>query len=264
MNIEKIWTVSFSPTRTSKKSIEALASGITGIPRETIDLTYPGATPRHRFGPHELVIIGVPVYAGRVAPLAVKRLAAITGDGTPAVIAVTYGNRAYEDALVELRDIARQASLLPVAACAFIGEHSYSSPATPIAPGRPDNEDLTTAASFGARIAPKLEPLASVDATTCPQIPGAIPYKDGVGLLPCPALHEDACTRCAVCLDACPTGAISLETSISIDKERCILCCACVKSCPEDALFIAAQPLNDKRRALSEQLVERKEPELFL
>ena len=150
MKINKIWLISFSPTRTSKRIIDAIASGIRDIPCESIDLTYPDRfSKKVHFAADELVIIGVPVYAGRVAPLAVKRLESIAGDHTPAVIIVTYGNREFEDALIELRDIAMGAGFTPLAACSFIGEHSFSGTATPIGAGRPDFLDLAAAEEFG-------------------------------------------------------------------------------------------------------------------
>ena len=43
-----------------------------------------------------LAIIVVPVYGGRVAPLAMERLQYIRGVDTPTVLVVVYGNRAYE------------------------------------------------------------------------------------------------------------------------------------------------------------------------
>ena len=125
-----------------------------------------------------MAIIGVPVYAGRVAPLAVKRLAAIQGNNTPAVIVVTYGNREFEDALIELRDITEKAAFSPLAACTFIGEHSFSGSKTPIAAARPDSVDLATAEAFGVKILARLAALEDVKAETSLDVPGDIPYKD--------------------------------------------------------------------------------------
>ncbi len=156
MKISRVWTVSFSPTGTSKKTIDAIASSISGGEQASLDLTYPLAADEQSFGADELVVIGVPVYAGRVAPLAVQRLEKIQGNTTPAVLVVLYGNRDYEDALIELRDIARAASFVPVAASAFVGEHSYSAPEMPIAQGRPDQDDLDSASAFGSRISEKI------------------------------------------------------------------------------------------------------------
>jgi ferredoxin len=265
MKIKKIWLISFSPTRTSQKVVAAIASGIRGIVSETIDLTSPARISTMRFGPDELVIIGVPVYAGRVAPLAVKRLATVQGDNTPAVIVATYGNRAFEDALVELLDIVLNVSFRPVAACTFIGEHSFSGSSTPIAAGRPDSEDLAKAEAFGKKISDKLASLKGPENAHCPNVPGNIPYKEGAGPLPfTPLLLESACTQCAACLPVCPTGAISLATKIDIDRDTCIFCCACIKACPENALLIDADPLKQKQQWLFEHCAERKEPELFL
>jgi ferredoxin len=265
MKIKKIWLISFSPTGTSRSVVNAIVSGIRGIPFENIDLTSPGMAPAMQFGSDELVIIGVPVYAGRVAPLAVKRLGMLRGDNTPAVIVVAYGNRAFEDALIELRDIALQAAFRPIAACTFIGEHSFSGPETPIAAGRPDSMDLATAEAFGMKISEKLAALDDPETAYCPKVPGNSPYKEGMGPLPfAPGLVESACTQCAACLPVCPTRAISLETTIEVDHNLCIFCCACIKVCPEDALIIDADPIKQKRQWLFEHCTERKKPELYL
>ncbi len=266
MKIKKIWLVSFSPTRTSKRVIDAIASGIRDIPCETLDLTYPDESSKMvHFAADELVIFGVPVYAGRVAPLAVKRLAAIEGNCTPAVIVVTYGNRAFEDALIELKDIAEGAAFSPLAACAFIGEHSFSGNNTPIAADRPDSMDLTTAAAFGTKIMAKLATIENPATEHHLQVPGKSPYKEGMGFLPfTPVVIRSKCTQCAACIPTCPTGAISFASEIEVDQNLCIFCCACVKNCPENAMEIDAEPIKEKRQWLFEHCIERKEPELYL
>ena len=265
MDLKKIWLISFSPTRTSKHAVEAIASSFPGIPLENTDLTYPDTVAARHFAADELVIIGVPVYAGRVAPLAVKRLGMLQGSNTPAVIIVTYGNRDFEDALLELNDIALQAAFVPVAACTFIGEHSFSGPETPIAAGRPDSVDLATAKAFGVKISEKLAKLEEPGIIHCPEVPGKRPYKEGMGSLPfTPGILESRCTQCAACLPICPTSAISLESRIEVDRDLCIFCCACIKVCPEDALQIDAEPLKQKRQWLYEHCAVRREPELYL
>lgn len=50
----------------------------------------------------------MPVYAGRVPALAVERLKSIKTSGVKCVIVAVYGNRAYEDALVEMQDVATE------------------------------------------------------------------------------------------------------------------------------------------------------------
>lgn len=85
-----------------------------------------------------VAVIAAPVYGGHAAPTAVKRLETLRGEGTPAVVVAVYGNRAFEKAVAELAELAVRQGFVPVAAGAFVGEHSYSTPETPVAAGRPD------------------------------------------------------------------------------------------------------------------------------
>ena len=158
MKCPSVKLIYFSPTRTTKKIVEAIAQGA-GINRiEHLDLTPPEArTGAAMEIEGQLTIIGVPVYAGRVALEATQRLRRLKVRQAPAVVVVLYGNRAYEDALLELKDLAVEFGFIPVAAGAFIGEHSYDNKDTPIAPGRPDREDLKKASDFGRLIRRKLE-----------------------------------------------------------------------------------------------------------
>ena len=66
---------------------------------------------------------------------------------------VCYGNRNFDDSLVELRDLLEADGFRTVAAGAFIGEHSFS---TTLAAGRPDQTDLERAARFADGILEKL------------------------------------------------------------------------------------------------------------
>ena len=69
----------------------------------------------------ELCVIAVPVYGGRVAATALQRLQRLKGNGSSAILVVVYGNRDYEDALLELRDTTVQLGFVPLTAGAFIG-----------------------------------------------------------------------------------------------------------------------------------------------
>ena len=81
----------------------------------------------------ELLVVGVPVYMGRVPELLMEWLHAVKASGSPAVSVVVYGNRAFEDSLIELEDILTERGCISIAGAAYIGEHSFSSPETPIA-----------------------------------------------------------------------------------------------------------------------------------
>lgn len=264
MNINNVWTLFFSPTGTSRIIVDAIAASIPGVKRFSVDLTYQGTENIKPFQADELVVIGVPVYAGRVAPLAVQRLKGIKGKNTPVVLVVLYGNREYEDALVELRDIAIAASLLPVGAAALVGEHSFSNQQMPTAQGRPDHADLASAASFGRDIVNKIDKVHDLNSLSGLHVPGNIPYKESMGSIPVtPKVDPTVCTLCGLCVSSCPGGAIVIDENLVMDVSKCIFCCACIKTCPEEAVFIDAPLLLEKRQWLHENCAHRKEPELY-
>ncbi len=258
--------ICFSPTGSTRKVLESIAQG-TGIGRlERIDLTPPAAAERRPPELREtLAIIGCPVYGGRVPVDAVSRLRGIEGNGAPAAVVVVYGNRAYEDALVELRDLARERGFRPVAAAAFIGEHSFSTADAPIAAGRPDAEDLRRAAEFGRMLAGKTGKLRSLQDEPPVTVPGNIPYKERGGLSNiAPVTEEAVCTRCGECVPVCPTAAIPAEDPLTTDTKACIRCCACIKVCPVGARRMDDPGIRQIAERLSVNCSARKEPEIYL
>jgi NAD-dependent dihydropyrimidine dehydrogenase PreA subunit/flavodoxin len=266
MNIKSAGLIYFSPTQTTRKVVEGILQGLQVAKLHHIDLTPSDAeTQKLSECIGDLALIGSPVYAGRLPAVMLSRFRRLKGNGTPAVIVVVYGNRAYEDALLELRDIALEAGFKPVAAGAFIGEHSYSSNEVPIVAGRPDAEDLGKAEGFGKMIREKMAKIRTIDQINPLQVPGNFPYKElkmlsGIA----PAIDETICTTCKMCISACPTAAIHADNPALTDKDSCIRCCACVKICPA-----CARTLDDPRiKQLAEQLnmncSNPKEPELYL
>ena len=128
MNIESVKLVYFSPTGTTKAVVRAIAHGISHENVEELDITRPAARIQPlQTSEKELLIVGVPVYMGRVPALLTDWLHAIRAHNTPAVCVVVYGNRTHEDALLELKDILAKDGCVPVAGGAWIGEHSFSS-----------------------------------------------------------------------------------------------------------------------------------------
>ena len=129
MGISKTYLITFSPTGTSRKIGEAIAKAIS--PQyETIDLTRP-ATIVKTIPADSIVVFSAPVYGGHVAKTAAKRFEKITSNGANAVAVVVYGNRDYEKSLEEAGHLLRGNGFKVTAGATFIGEHSYSTPATP-------------------------------------------------------------------------------------------------------------------------------------
>lgn len=250
--------VFFSPTHTSAKTARAIGEGIGMGRRIEIDLTTDQSDNIIEIK-DSVAVIAVPVYAGRVAPIALRRLKRLRGNNAPAILVAVYGNRDYEDALVELRDETMRLGFTPLAAGAFIGEHSYSRPGMPIAEGRPDTTDLLAATQFGKDCLAKLE---KSDALTPFPIKGNVPYRLVGPSTPAAPVCTEACFACGECIEICPTHAITLDKEGKIETEvnLCIKCCACVKECPNNARIFDT-PYTPM---LHQKCAERRNPELFL
>ena len=216
----------------------------------------------------DIVIIGAPVYAGRIPLVTIQRLEKITVKGIPAVVVVLYGNRDYEDALLELINLSRSCGFHPVAAGAFIGEHSFATGTYPIEMGRPDQNDLALAENFGAKVAQKLLFKDFSPAKNELPVPGNHPYKKrppAHGQSPITQADQaDLCTLCGTCAGVVPTQIIEVTDTVTTDQSGCIACCACIKNCPTQARIYTASAINEKAQWLHENFSERKSPEIFI
>ncbi|MDB5307523.1 MAG: ubiquinone oxidoreductase 20 kDa subunit [Gemmataceae bacterium] len=69
-----------------------------------------------------------------------------------------------------------------------------------------------------------------------------IPYPIELPVLPdrlrgMPAVDSSKCREgCRACAEACPTDAITVDGTVSIDLGRCLFCTDCVSACPEGAI----------------------------
>ena len=266
MRIDSLKLIYFSPTETTRKLVSAIAQGFPSAQVDHLNLTMPeSASSDFANSSDGLAIIGMPVYGGRLPAEAVARLRRIHGNSTPAVVVVLYGNRAYDDALIELRDLAVELGFLPIAAGAFVGEHSFSDENTLIAHRRPDQEDLMRAAEFGAAVRARLDDISSLEEAPPMQVPGNIPYADYRVLRGVSPVSDDLiCTRCGTCATVCPTGAITMQDNKMVtDVRHCILCCACVKNCTTGGRELLDERIGKLRSMLVSKFSARKEPETY-
>jgi ferredoxin/menaquinone-dependent protoporphyrinogen IX oxidase len=265
MKIQSLKLAYFSPTGTTKSIVQAIARGINQNTAEQIDITKPNARKKQlQTSENDLLVVAAPVYIGRVPALLSEWLHAIKADKTPTVCIVVYGNRDYEDALLELKNIMKKSGGIPIACAAFIGEHSFSSSDTPIAVSRPDTTDLNYAEMFGRKINETLQSISSLDYISDINVPGNYPYKNSEDLLSVDFIAtSDKCIKCGICAESCPVSAIDFENYSSIDKEKCILCCACIKFCSENARTMKEGIVENIAIHISEIYKERKEPVFF-
>lgn len=213
-----------------------------------------------------LTIIGLPVYSGRLPASVIESLKKLQSNQSPAVIVVVYGNRDFDDSLIELKEIAGNCGFKIIAGAAFIGEHSYSTNEKPIARNRPDKKDLEKCRDFAKMITEKLKNIENINRLSEPDIPGNYPYKERKQSAATihPETNQELCTLCGICADVCPVDAITIQETVITDGELCTLCCACVKYCPEDARIFDHPTINTIRENLFLNCSIRKEPVYFL
>lgn len=266
----RIITAYFSPTNTTKTVCETIAQELSrtlGIPHESRSFTLPGERTEPLVFPEgSLVILGMPVYAGRVPNFMLKYLTQTEGNGSMGVPIVVYGNRNYDDALIELRDIMEKAHIHTVAGGAFIGEHSFS---RTLSQGRPDSQDLNKARSFAQVVASTI----SNDRYRTPvPVKGNVPYRPYMVPQKADGSHKtitkvfpkvsDACTNCGVCVSVCPLGSIAPDCHTY--TTFCVKCCACVKACPVGARYYDDETYLFHKKQLEETYARRAEPETFI
>ena len=251
MNIEKWIIAYFSPTGGTKKVADAIAAGF-NTPVLEMDLTK--AAPAVTLGDKDALIAVLPVYAGRVPQISLERLSALKGNGQKAVAVVVYGNREYDDALLETKHALGSNGFQVIAAAAFIAEHSI---VRSIAAGRPDAEDEALCRQFAADVMAKADDAASV------QVPGNTPYK---ALRPS-AFHpaaSESCVKCGVCAEQCPLGAIPMEEPNKTNNDMCINCMRCVQVCPQQCRALPDPFLTMITQMLDQNAAGYKKPVIFL
>lgn len=274
MKPRKIWAVYFSGTGTTEKTVAHIAKGIAeklGAAYDTFSYTLPQNRQEElTFSADDLVVFGSPVYAGRVPNVLLPYLTGkVKGNGALAVPVVLFGNRNFDDGLIELRNVLEADGFHTVAAAGFVGEHSFS---RTLGAGRPDARDMALMDQFAAHVAEKVAAM-----TELPQQPVTVrgedpirPYytpRDRQGtpiniLKVKPKTDPAKCDNCGWCAAHCPMGSISAEDFSQVTG-ICIKCCACVKGCHTGAKYYDDAGYLYHQHELEEGYARRADVELF-
>lgn len=260
MDITKAKTVFFSPGRKTGK-IASIFSRHLGYEFERYDITsYKKRNTKIELNSDDVVIFAYPVYGGRVVDIMVKQLDNIIFNNNFAIVLAVYGNRAYEDALLEMQDLLEARGCKVAAAGAFIANHSIM---RKVAVGRPDEKDMEILEDFARKVRSKIDNIKSFDELEKLKLPGNFPYRKYNGI-PLKPKGNKNCIACGACVENCPVNAIPKENPRYTDKSKCITCMGCHVICPQNA-----RHLNIILHEISEipfkmKYGKRKEPDTFI
>ncbi|MFI3225955.1 MAG: ferredoxin [Clostridia bacterium] len=241
----KIYKMYFSPTGTTEKIANEISGNIAKNFNEEViscDFTLKLAREReYTFKKDDLLIIGVPTYAGRVPNVLLDFLTHnIKSNGALVLPFVLFGNRNYDESLMELLMILNTNGFVNVGAGAFVGEHSFS---RKLGANRPDLADLLQAKELSGMVCDRILGGICENNIKIDENYKIKPYytprdRNGVGvnILKVKPKTNDKCDDCKICAKICPMGSISFENPREVIG-ICIKCGACEKKCPQNAKY---------------------------
>ncbi len=270
MNITTVKLVYFSATGTTRKIIRRIGAAFEGATVTETNLTQWNKR-QEPIGEinEDVLVLALPVYEERIPLFLKEYLETIQGSGQPAVVVGVYGHVGYGITLSEMQVFLNERGFVTIAGAAFIGEHSFSHEAFPIAAKRPDRDDLNLANQFGTEVREYLQtypengfdPVAKLDGRL-PLMSKMLPPNSSHLFAEIPQLDSFLCTGCGACVKMCPAAAIDPQTYQTIE-EHCIFCFSCVRAC-----YFKARTIKFKLKPMVETFFHhaqkvRKEPVWF-
>ena len=276
MEIKRIVAAYFSPTgntETIAKAIAETAGLAEDLPVELLDFTLPQVRGRtYEFGKDDLLIIGLPVYAGRlpnkILPFVQENL---RGDDTLSVAFVCYGNRSFDDGLSELIYEQERSGFKPAAGAAFATQHAFASS---LAHGRPDEGDLEEVKGFACKLVERIREIErpedmealTVDGNTPPgpyYRPKRMDGEPAVFLKAKPVTDSDKCIGCGTCARVCSMGSID-PADVTQTPGICIKCQACITHCPAGAKYFDHPDFLSHKEMLETNFKEKKKNRFWM
>lgn len=257
MQYNRVQQYYFSATGTTQTVVQAIGGNFDMENTQRDLLKEPLYTPEI-VAADTLIIIGMPVFSGRIPAPCVEMLDKLKGTNTPAIAVVVYGNRDYDDALRELSGILQNNGFLVCGAGAFVAQHSIF---PKVAAGRPDKNDLAQITAFAKQCGAKLTQMTGTEKSVA--VNGNLPDKPAAAV-PLKPSANSKCNACGVCVRVCPVGAINAADPRFTNKKLCIACAACVASCPQQARAFRGIPYKLFGRLFKSKFSKRREPETFI
>lgn len=220
-----LYSIYYSPTGGTEKVSDIVVNAINEACNK-INITERNVNGRI-FDSDDLCVISVPAFGGRIPANAVEKLRLFKGNKTKVVLIAVFGNRAIDDTLIELYDLAVMQGFVPAGCIEAVAEHSL---ARIYGAGRPSDDDKKELEAFAEQI---LEKIKNGEAAS-PVVPGNRPYKESRSSA-MSLVVDDTCINCGKCADACPVGAIPSGNVKTVDPDKCFSCMRCVAVCPAKA-----------------------------
>lgn len=245
----KAWEPGNQETKAPEALHTILVHDCTCVREESGLSKYVSADQEICFTEEDFAIFGAPVYGGRIPEAAMARLRKFKGSRTPCLLVASYGNRHYDDALIELKDMAEQNGFVVKGAAAVIGRHTFGE----IQVDRPDDRDLQEMEEFAVKAYERENALES--------IPGNSSYREGgKGGKFRPSTLE-SCVKCGICKKNCPVAAI--DDNFRVKEEACISCFRCIRNCPVKAKVMQSEAYDNFAADFTKKLSQRRENEFF-
>ena len=250
------YKITFSPTGGTERVAEILAREIAGEYVSVNILDKRTETQKIEFSKDDICMIAVPAFGGRVPAAAADRLKNFAGNGAKAIIVAVYGNRAYDDTLIELKDIAKEIGFKVIAGISAVSEHSIL---REFGHGRPDNDDEKILKDMAQKIKKRLDTGKEV----LSWVPGNRPYRV-YNPVPIGIFVNEDCTGCGICARECPMQIIDKQNLSAAVHENCISCMRCIAVCPSKARYADLEKTAFLREKIRSACEQRKDCELFL
>lgn len=212
-----------------------------------------------------LLVAAMPVYGGRIPPHCLPLLRRFKGRNSPALAVAVYGNRDYDDALLELRNALGGSGFVVTGAAAFVSRHSIF---PQVAADRPDEADQRMTEEFARRCAERLTGLDALSRDLRIAVRGNTPYKELKPGGPRPGVDQKKCARCGACVKICPVKALSMsgegDGTVARDPNLCMGCSACIQVCPAGAQGWRGFLYKAIGLVFARKCAARRDPELFV